>query len=83
MTTSMSGFYCSTSGTMFATKEEFQEHMKSDFHRYNLKRKVRTAFYLFSRGILRRRHLLRHLLCSSDIVFAAGCRPAACYEGVV
>ena len=34
------GFYCSTSGTMFASKEEYLAHMKSDFHRYNLKRKV-------------------------------------------
>ena len=34
------GFYCSTSGTHFTDKEEYLAHMKSDFHRYNLKRKV-------------------------------------------
>lgn len=34
------GFYCSTSGTYFSDKESLQEHYKSDFHRYNLKRKV-------------------------------------------
>lgn len=35
-----SGFYCSTSGTFFVDKESLTEHYKSDFHRYNLKRKV-------------------------------------------
>lgn len=34
------GFYCSTSGTTFASKEALAEHYRSDFHRYNLKRKV-------------------------------------------
>eukprot|EP00879_Flechtneria_rotunda_P024228 GHRR01025676.1.p2 GENE.GHRR01025676.1~~GHRR01025676.1.p2 ORF type:complete len:135 (+),score=37.64 GHRR01025676.1:1818-2222(+) len=34
------GFYCSTSGTYFLDKESLAEHYKSDFHRYNLKRKV-------------------------------------------
>ncbi|KAG2489019.1 hypothetical protein HYH03_012457 [Edaphochlamys debaryana] len=34
------GFFCSTSGTTFTSKEELAEHYKSDFHRYNLKRKV-------------------------------------------
>lgn len=34
------GFYCSTSGTYFTDKESLTEHYKSDFHRYNLKRKV-------------------------------------------
>lgn len=34
------GFYCSTSGTYFADKESLTEHYRSDFHRYNLKRKV-------------------------------------------
>eukprot|EP00879_Flechtneria_rotunda_P027865 GHRR01029898.1.p2 GENE.GHRR01029898.1~~GHRR01029898.1.p2 ORF type:complete len:109 (-),score=13.90 GHRR01029898.1:540-866(-) len=36
------GFYCSTSGTYFLDKESLAEHYKSDFHRYNLKRKVRA-----------------------------------------
>ena len=34
------GFYSSTAGTYFADKEALQEHYRSDFHRYNLKRKV-------------------------------------------
>lgn len=34
------GFYCSTSGTFFTDKEALAEHYKSDFHKYNLKRKV-------------------------------------------
>ncbi len=34
------GFYCSTSGTVFTTKDELNEHYRSDFHRYNLRRKV-------------------------------------------
>ncbi|KXZ51114.1 hypothetical protein GPECTOR_14g95 [Gonium pectorale] len=34
------GFYCSTSGTYFADLQSLSEHYKSDFHRYNLKRKV-------------------------------------------
>ncbi|PNH04777.1 Zinc finger protein [Tetrabaena socialis] len=34
------GFFCSTSGTYFTDKESLAEHYKSDFHRYNLKRKV-------------------------------------------
>jgi hypothetical protein len=37
------GFYCSTSGTYFSDKESLAEHYKSDFHRYNLKRKVCSA----------------------------------------
>lgn len=32
--------YCSTSGTFFSDKDTLTEHYKSDFHRYNLKRKV-------------------------------------------
>lgn len=36
----LSGFYCSTSGTYFSDKDALAEHYKSDFHRYNLKRKV-------------------------------------------
>ena len=39
-------FYCSTSGTTFSDKEAYLEHMRSDFHRYNLKRKVRWAMRL-------------------------------------
>lgn len=35
-----SGIYCSTSGTIFTEKKAFTEHYKSDFHLYNLKRKV-------------------------------------------
>ncbi|GBF90614.1 hypothetical protein Rsub_03186 [Raphidocelis subcapitata] len=34
------GFFCSTSGTYFTDKESLAEHYRSDFHRYNLKRKV-------------------------------------------
>ena len=34
------GFFSSTAGTYFADKEALQEHYRSDFHRYNLKRKV-------------------------------------------
>lgn len=34
------GVYCSTSGTFFLDKDTLTEHYKSDFHRYNLKRKV-------------------------------------------
>lgn len=37
---SHTGFYCSTSGTYFSSKDSLAEHYKSDFHRYNLKRKV-------------------------------------------
>jgi pre-60S factor REI1 len=37
-----SGFFCSTSQTFFSTKEELATHYRSDFHRYNLKRKVRA-----------------------------------------
>ena len=40
MAAAAGGFYCSTSGTAFATKEALNEHYRSDFHRYNLKRKV-------------------------------------------
>lgn len=40
------GFYCSTSGTYFSDKESLAEHYKSDFHRYNLKRKVCSACIL-------------------------------------
>jgi len=32
--------YCSTAGTYFVDKESLAEHYRSDFHRYNLKRKV-------------------------------------------
>jgi hypothetical protein len=38
-----SSFYCSTSGTFFSDKEAYLEHMRSDFHRYNLKRKVTSS----------------------------------------
>ena len=34
------GFYSSTSGTYFADKDALAEHYRSDYHRYNLKRKV-------------------------------------------
>lgn len=34
------GFFCSTSGTVFTDKDSLAEHYRSDFHRYNLKRKV-------------------------------------------
>lgn len=34
------GFFCSTSGTYFTDKESLAEHYRSDFHKYNLKRKV-------------------------------------------
>ena len=34
------GFYSSTAGKFFVDKEALQEHYRSDFHRYNLKRKV-------------------------------------------
>ena len=34
------GYYSSTSGTYFADKDALQEHYRSDYHRYNLKRKV-------------------------------------------
>ncbi|KAK9914964.1 hypothetical protein WJX75_002998 [Coccomyxa subellipsoidea] len=34
------GLYCSTSGTFFTDKEALADHYKSDFHRYNLKRKI-------------------------------------------
>jgi len=37
------GFYCSTSGTVFADKDALTDHYKSDLHRYNLKRKVAGA----------------------------------------
>lgn len=43
MATKQDGFYCSTSGTYFSDKESLAEHYKSDFHRYNLKRKVHTS----------------------------------------
>eukprot|EP01024_Parvocaulis_polyphysoides_P005698 TRINITY_DN11423_c0_g2_i1.p2 TRINITY_DN11423_c0_g2~~TRINITY_DN11423_c0_g2_i1.p2 ORF type:complete len:471 (-),score=101.47 TRINITY_DN11423_c0_g2_i1:775-2082(-) len=33
-------YYSSTSGTYFKNKESLNEHYKSDFHRYNLRRKV-------------------------------------------
>lgn len=32
--------YCSTSGTFFTSKDDLAEHYKSDYHRYNLKRKI-------------------------------------------
>ena len=34
------GFYSTTSGTYFSDKDSLTEHYKSDFHKYNLKRKV-------------------------------------------
>ncbi|CAL8468832.1 g8373 [Coccomyxa elongata] len=34
------GLYCSTSGTFFTDKDALADHYKSDFHRYNLKRKI-------------------------------------------
>ena len=34
------GFYSTTSGTYFSDKDSLSEHYKSDFHKYNLKRKV-------------------------------------------
>jgi len=34
------GVFCSTSGTWFADKESLQAHYRSDFHRYNLKRRA-------------------------------------------
>lgn len=34
------GVYCSTSGTYMVSKDELSEHYRSDFHRYNLKRKI-------------------------------------------
>eukprot|EP00197_Chlamydomonas_leiostraca_P015281 CAMPEP_0202858630 /NCGR_PEP_ID=MMETSP1391-20130828/1075_1 /ASSEMBLY_ACC=CAM_ASM_000867 /TAXON_ID=1034604 /ORGANISM="Chlamydomonas leiostraca, Strain SAG 11-49" /LENGTH=497 /DNA_ID=CAMNT_0049537563 /DNA_START=94 /DNA_END=1587 /DNA_ORIENTATION=+ len=35
-----SGFLCSTSGEVITDRETLKEHYTSDFHRYNLKRKV-------------------------------------------
>lgn len=34
------GVYCSTAGSVFTDKKAFTEHYKSDFHLYNLKRRV-------------------------------------------
>lgn len=34
------GFYSTTSGTYFSDKDSLSEHYKSDFHKYNLKRKI-------------------------------------------
>uniref|UniRef100_A0A1D2AEN6 ZN622/Rei1/Reh1 zinc finger C2H2-type domain-containing protein n=1 Tax=Auxenochlorella protothecoides TaxID=3075 RepID=A0A1D2AEN6_AUXPR len=34
------GLYCGTAGAFFQDKESLVEHYKSEFHRYNLKRKV-------------------------------------------
>ncbi len=34
------GFYCSTSGTVIQDRDELARHYQSEFHRYNLKRKV-------------------------------------------
>ena len=34
------GFYSTTSGTYFSDKDSLAEHYKSDFHKYNLKRKI-------------------------------------------
>lgn len=34
------GLYCSTAGAYFDNKDELTEHYRSDFHRYNLKRKI-------------------------------------------
>lgn len=35
-----SGFLCSTSGEVYTDREQLKAHFQSDFHRYNLKRKV-------------------------------------------
>eukprot|EP00958_Prasinococcus_capsulatus_P019845 scaffold2514_cov373-Prasinococcus_capsulatus_cf.AAC.6 len=40
MAASGAGLYCSTSNTTFESEEALREHYKSDWHRYNLKRKV-------------------------------------------
>ena len=45
------GFYCSTSGTYFNDKQSLSEHYKSDFHKYNLKRKA-SLLALFCRSCL-------------------------------
>ena len=34
------GYYCSTAGVAFADKQSLHDHYKSEWHRYNLKRKV-------------------------------------------
>ena len=34
------GIFCSTAGRVFTDKHAFTEHYKSDFHLYNLKRRV-------------------------------------------
>ncbi|KAH7624010.1 hypothetical protein Ndes2526B_g01262 [Nannochloris sp. 'desiccata'] len=34
------GVYCSTAGTYFNERDSLQEHYQSEFHRYNLKRKI-------------------------------------------
>ncbi|CAL5221753.1 g4005 [Coccomyxa viridis] len=34
------GLYCSTAGTYFTNKDALADHYKSEFHRYNLKRKI-------------------------------------------
>lgn len=34
------GIYCATAGSVFTNKHAFTEHYKSDFHLYNLKRRV-------------------------------------------
>lgn len=41
--TEAQGYYCSTSGTVFADKDALTDHYKSELHRYNLKRKVAGA----------------------------------------
>ncbi|KAI8111762.1 hypothetical protein M9435_004261 [Picochlorum sp. BPE23] len=40
MQTENDGVYCSTAGAVFQEREALQEHYHSEFHRYNLKRKV-------------------------------------------
>lgn len=40
MATHGGGLYCSTSNMTFESEEALREHYKSDWHRYNLKRKV-------------------------------------------
>jgi hypothetical protein len=48
----MSGLTCNTApGQSFTTMEELKAHYKTDWHRYNLKRKVFLAHY-FSHGWL-------------------------------
>lgn len=37
---SSEGIFCSTAGSVFTDKQAFTQHYKSDFHLYNLKRRV-------------------------------------------